>query len=525
MATLVLAVVVSVRVRLLAIPLERDEGEFAYMGQLLLKGIPPFTHAYTMKIPGVSVVYALFMFLFGQSSVAIHAGLLIVNGICVYLVYLLAKRLFDRDVAIYSCVSYAVLSLSCSVYGLFSHATHFVVLFAMAGFLLLLHFIENQRIQLLFASGLCFGLATTMKQHAILLLIFAVIYFVWCVHRTIPSEKKRYLAGGFLFLLGTVIPYSLIVLWMLKSGSFTDFWFWTVKYARAYTSTSPLALGWVRFTYSFGEILKVQLPLWLLAGFGCVIFYLKKIWCVDRFFVSGFLLFSFLSICPGLYFRGHYFILLLPVVSIMIGVGVRSVTIFISSAPKRRFSPFIPLFLFVTAIGCSFFLEREVLFASTPLEVSRATYGGDPFPEALQIANYIKNNTTSDDQIAVLGSEPEIFFYADRLSATGYIYMYGLMEEQPYAERMQKQMIREIEAARPKYIVVVNVDTSWAIQKASIKQVFNWGERYVQDLYDPAGVIDIIDTETTRYLWEKETVGYIPVSKYVVKIYKRKHGV
>ena len=30
-----------VRIRLLDIPLERDEGEYAYTGQLLLQGIPP----------------------------------------------------------------------------------------------------------------------------------------------------------------------------------------------------------------------------------------------------------------------------------------------------------------------------------------------------------------------------------------------------------------------------------------------------------------------------------------------------
>ena len=46
--------------------------------------------------------------------------------------------------------------------------------------------------------------------------------------------------------------------------------------------------------------------------------------------------------------------------------------------------------------------------------------------------------------MAVLGSEPEIYFLARRHSATGYIYTYGLMEAQPFARRMQDEMIREI---------------------------------------------------------------------------------
>ena len=71
---LVLLVVIWVRVRLLDVPLERDEGEYAYMGQLLLKGIPPYLNVYTMKLPGVSVVYAIFMVLFGQTPFGIHLG-------------------------------------------------------------------------------------------------------------------------------------------------------------------------------------------------------------------------------------------------------------------------------------------------------------------------------------------------------------------------------------------------------------------------------------------------------------------
>ena len=53
----------------------------------------------------------------------------------------------------------------------------------------------------------------------------------------------------------------------------------------------------------------------------------------------------------------------------------------------------------------------------------------NPFVECPVIAEYLKKNTGPDDTIAVLGSEPEIFFDARRRSATGYIYTYGLVED------------------------------------------------------------------------------------------------
>src|SRR5271157_5438440 len=68
---------VFIRLRLLGIPLERDEGEFAYMGQLMLQGIPPFLTSYSLKLPGTYSAYALIMLLFGQSVAGIHIGFII----------------------------------------------------------------------------------------------------------------------------------------------------------------------------------------------------------------------------------------------------------------------------------------------------------------------------------------------------------------------------------------------------------------------------------------------------------------
>src|SRR5213075_73211 len=61
---LILLFVVVVRVRLLSFPLERDEGEFAYAGQLILDGIPPYQLAYNVKFPGTYAAYAAIMSMF-----------------------------------------------------------------------------------------------------------------------------------------------------------------------------------------------------------------------------------------------------------------------------------------------------------------------------------------------------------------------------------------------------------------------------------------------------------------------------
>lgn len=123
-----LLLAVTVRVRLINLPLERDEGEYAYAGQLMLQGIPPYQLAYNMKLPGVYAAYAGIMGLFGETIAGIHTGVLLVNVATIVLLFLLGRRLMDSRAGGVAAASYALLSVSPSMLGLAGHATHFVVL-------------------------------------------------------------------------------------------------------------------------------------------------------------------------------------------------------------------------------------------------------------------------------------------------------------------------------------------------------------------------------------------------------------
>ena len=179
--------VVVVRIRVLPVPLERDEGEFAYAGQLILEGIPPYQLAYNVKLPGIYAAYALIMAVFGQTPAGIHLGLLFVNLVGV-LLFFLARRLFDPYAAVIASATYALMSTSTTVMGLRAHATHFVISAALGGFVLLLRGLESRRTLTLFWSGLLFGVAVLMKQHGVFLGIFALGVLLF---RELSREKSR----------------------------------------------------------------------------------------------------------------------------------------------------------------------------------------------------------------------------------------------------------------------------------------------------------------------------------------------
>ena len=99
------------------------------------------------------------------------------------------------------------------------------------------------------------------------------------------------------------------------------------------------------------------------------------------------------------------------------------------------------------------------------------------------------SDTDFDDGIAVLGSEPQIYFYSKRHSATGYICTYRLMEPQSYARQMQEEMIRQIEFARPKYRIWAGVPPSWLRHTESGDMIFAWTDDYVKKFYDVVRLI------------------------------------
>jgi len=495
---LVLVILVSagVRWRLRTMPLERDEGEYAYAGQLILQGIPPYKLVYNMKLPGTYAAYAVLMAVFGQTAAGIHVGLIVVNIASIILVFLLARKLLDAVAGAAAAVAYGLMSLSPSVMGLQAHATHFVVLPALGGALVLLEAAESRRWWPLFASGLLFGLAFVMKQHGALFGVFGSTYLVWATIRVEPDPRGKRLyrpgktplfqfdwqkcgpAWG-LFGLGMALPYLLTCGVLVSVGVTRQFFFWTLTYANQYISAVPLGNASELFRYALYFVAGPNLCIWLLSVLGAVVMWWEPRLERRRFFVVVFFLCSAVSNSIGFYFRPHYFILLLPALSLLAGIAVsRGIHVLRQERTLELIPAVITLLLLVAGLGSELLTQSSFWFEYAPDKACRQIYGNSLFPEALRVAEYVRANSTPQANIAVIGSEPEIYFYAKRHSATGYIYMYPLMEFHAYALKMQEEMIQEVEKARPEFVVFVSVSQSWLQQESSHLRLQNWWAEY-----------------------------------------------
>jgi hypothetical protein len=473
-----LVLVVGVRLRLLDLPLERDEGEYAYAGQLLLQGVPPYQLAYNMKFPGTYAAYAVIMAVFGETPAGIHLGVLCVIALTAGMLFWLGRRLLDETAGLVTASAYVVMAASPGILGLEGHAAHFAALFATAGLCCFQLIRQPVRWPGAIAGGFLLGTAMLMIQDAVFFCLWGLIFVTVTGARRTKVVRAGKLPLIAAYCLGAVLPFGLTCLVLWHAGVLPRFWFWTISYARQYVSIVPLTDAPTEFFTGFSKAVGGNVMLWVAAVIGIRMLWLDRLRGA-RFALIGFVVASLLATCPGFFFRPHYFLLTLPAVALLVGCfvsGAEEVCQFSNGSVALRQT--WPGLVFVLALAVSVFLNRQVWFDLKPAQASRAIYDFNLFSQAERAAAFIRTDTPPNARVAVVGSEPEIYFLSHRRSATGYIYTYALMEPQPFARRMQEEMIQEIESVRPECVAVVTFNDSWISRPESGHEIFDWWDSY-----------------------------------------------
>jgi hypothetical protein len=477
-------------------PLDRDEGGCAYAGWLLLNGNPPFTYFYDTKMPGIYYIYAFIMTIFGQTTEGIRIGVLLTVLINMFLVYKVFKKISgDSDAnGLLSSAFYGMLTLDSGTLSLSGYSTHFVLTFVMLSLIFLLDALKNGKKIMFFISGLFMGLAFLTKQPAIFFVLFFLIYII-VIDLTGHVRTKDIFIKVVFYLAGATSVFLFVCLIMKINGVFDRFWFMTVIYAFKHSNVVSIGQipGYVNYflkvTSVFFKITFILYVLWLLL----TVFFTKeshkKIFHIILFLSSA-------AFCTsGFYFTQHYFIIFALPISLAFSQNFN-----FSNEKLNKIKN--PLFVFLLIL--LLLSQYDILFKLNPAKVSRKIFLANPFPESEEVARFIKRNTKDTDKIAIFGSEPQILFHAKRKSATGYVYFNQLMEENETSRKMQQEAIKEIEDAKPEYMVFSNVDTSWMIRRNSSKQILDWIKYEGQENYDLVGLVDLEKNSETKYVWQEK---------------------
>lgn len=520
---LILAFNFAVRWRLRDLPLERDEGEYAYAGQLILQGIPPYQEVYNMKFPGVYFAYAALMAVFGESTAGIHLGIMAVTSLSALLLFFIGRELFDEAGGVISAAVFVGLSAIPRAAGLAGHATHFVCLFVCAGVLTLLLARRKNSGSWWSLSGACFGLAILMTQQAVFFPLFILAWLLWKERRR--ADRKTMVRPVLAFCGGCAVPFCVLAAGLLAAGVWDPFVYWTFDYARQYVSFLPLRLVPEQFALGFDPVFESGMWVWASGIAGLFFLFQKTEWKGPAELAAVIFVAGMAAVFPGFYFRNHYFIMAMPGLALLNSVFIMTIARTLKDSSARITLKWLPACLAVLILASLLIDNGEAWFSTAPVTLSRRLYGMNPFAESIPVAAYLKNHTSPGDKIAVLGSEPQIFFLSRRHSASGYIYLYPLTEPGPLAPKMRDQFISQIQTTRPDYVVFVNFAWSWysvvlpeSLHAASLIQ--QWWGNYSTN-YVLAGAVKISPDQPGQYYWGRQLANHPGATNDELLIYHR----
>ncbi len=236
-----------------------------------------------------------------------------------------------------------------------------------------------------------------------------------------------------------------------------------------------------------------------------------------RIAVAGLSLVSFQAILPGYYFHHHYFILLLPAASICVGGAFEALPRLFSRHVRAGT---VALALFIALATWGVWAQKGFYFTFSHDEYLAFRYRNNPFREAVAMADHIRTITGENDRILVLGSEAEIYYYAKRVAASGYLFVHGMVSNQPRNLDMQRELIAEAENSRPEVMVLCGVQYSWLKQPGTPDVVLRWFERYSSG-FDIVGVVDMLPGGSV-YRWGADAAHYVPRADNYLVVYGRK---
>ncbi len=430
---IVLVVIFLLRLPAFLTPiLDVDESQFAGFADWLLARGTPYISSLDTKPLGIYYFYAAVFWLFGRNNmIAVHVVTALWVGLTAYFCYLIARDLHSRWAGFWAALFYAIFTTT-YVPKFISTSIVLVMMMPLTASIYAAIVWERQKkLGYMWLSGLLWGIACLFKYQAGINLVVMGAYLL-LVHPLITHSKAEIRFKELLsFFCGGALVAVLFALYLLRIGVWDEFAFWSIEGSFAYIGAGKkLAHFWTSLAMRGGAIAASGFLLWLLATMRSVrlvqiIKYESK--NPGEYLILVWLLLSFIPVCTGGKFYGHYFIQLIPALCILASMSAANFLFaFKWSEAKAERRLLYALFIAGLIIPSAGFFAARV----TADRIYAAT--GEENPKAyLPIAEYIKQNSTDEDMIFVWGFATPIYTFSDRLGASRFLWCDWLTGRSP----------------------------------------------------------------------------------------------
>lgn len=492
----VILVTALVRLPLINIPFERDEGEYAYIAWRMNHGEVPYRDWVDQKPPAIFWVYWAAFALPLAPVTAIHLVALLWSAASACALFYLARRFLDAPPAALGAVLLAILLADPMINGASANTELFMLLPLILSQIVFLRAVGTARRKGLWAGlcGILIGTAIAFKQvAAVNWVLLVALYPIFTIKPERTIRATLTFAGA--SALGIAVVWLIIAAWFFVHRGFDDFLYQVLTHNLQYVKSLSLAERWWNFTHYLGRLRAAQLVAWGMAALSLAAPRILGGWKWLAF-VFGWLVTSFVGVSASGQFFPHYFQQLVPALCLAAAIGAEWL---IQARPLAQRSRRIPrvaltaLLLLFPAQALYPYLVRNSL-ATTLHQIYPLSY----FEVAPALGERLTQLTRPDDKVYVFGAEPEVLFYARRVSATRYIFLFPLYG--PYSDALenQKRVAAEISKARP--AVTFYAPQGDFFKPGTEPYLAQWTQDYIRDHYladtfvcvDERGTIELI---------------------------------
>ncbi len=437
--------VVALRAPLMDLPLERDEGGYAYAAWRMTFGEWPYADVFTQKPPGVFVAYHAAFVWFGDSVASIRAMAAIFSGLSSVALFFLVHPLLGRGPALAAAALLGLLSADPMIQGSIANTELFMLPLMIAAAAVFLRVASAPRVSAYaaMAVGALLGIAVAFKQVAGIHALFFVAIFPF-VPVAVDADSRWRRSAAFVgwATAGGILVWGGIAVWLASLGALRTAADAILFHNLAYASSLPWShrLAWL--SHYVQPLFASQGVAWLLAAAG-----LASLWSRREPFPALFLLGWALANAVGVgasgHFFPHYFQQLLP--------AVAAGAVGLLAAPFHRARNIL---VFAVA-AIPLFYSSVIFWGLSPDEAMQRIYPRNPFEAMPAIAAEVAAVTSPDDLVFVADTEPEILYYARRASATSYTHLFAAFGPFGDAEERQRSVAEQVDRAQPAAIVVI----------------------------------------------------------------------
>lgn len=474
-------------------PMGRDQGVFAWIGDVIVRGGTPYRDAWDVKGPAVHYTYALVQWMLGRTMWGIRAFDLLFLAIAGVALWRLLKRFGGGLAANVGTPLFVFLYLR-QGYWSTAQADGWATMTLVFAIYLVLAPGRGPRLRWI-AAGALVGLAALFKSTYLAFLLPFVVIAVAERHDTLRAA-----VGSMAMVTAScIVVIGLSLVWLALHGALRDFLEIQLQFNVA-VHRGVHGRSLLRHVSAIGEFISspcvlAQVPFFSLG--------IVRVWRAPRPFAAGLL--AFLVVALGVvvlqdkYYRYHW----TPMYAALAVFTALGVTEFDRLFGKEGAGASVTRLL---AKGWILLMIVFIMTAARPLlyrsawstfvlgQTSRESYyarfgtyatGDFSFLAEKQTADYLERRTDPGDLVLVWGVDPLVNYLCGRASPSRFGHHYALIvgDGTRFHERYRREFMRDIVARKPEYIVIVDEDTTNLRPKTS-QQYFEEFEEFSSFVWD-----------------------------------------